>query len=123
MGWLKILSNIGKRVAKAGDETYNPKKKRKTKKRKTKKRKTMKKGQLKKFATKVGSEALDYYSYKQAKKQIPSTASVMGKTVILPTIKSDTFNILGKEIPKKTVYLTGGLLIAGVIGYKFIKRK
>ena len=126
MAWLKLIGNIGKRVVKAGEETYNqPKrrKKRKTKKPKTKKVKTMQKGKLKKIACAVGREALDYYSYKQAKKEIPTPAQVMGKTVNLPTVASDTVNILGKQVNKKTVYLTGGLLLAGLIGYKFLKRK
>lgn len=124
MGWLKVLGNISKKVYKAGEETYAPKRRKKrTKKTKTKKVKTMQKGKLKKIAGAVGREALDYYSYKQAKKQIPTSAQVMGKTVILPTVATDTVNILGNQVPKKTVYLTGGLLLAGLIGYKFLKRK
>lgn len=127
MGWLKILGNIGRRVAKAGEETYGTKKrKKKPKKRKTvKKRKTMKKGTLKKIAGKIGTEALDYYSYKQAKKQIPSAVKYGDSTIKLPTVTTsqDTFYIFGKNVPKKTVYLTGGILAAALIGYKLIKRK
>ena len=125
MVWMKLIGNIGKKIVKAGDETYNPKSKRtkKTKKRKTKKRKTMKKGALKKFAGNVGREALQYISYKQAKGEIPVKTKIGGETVKLPTIEKNTFKILGREIPKKTVYLTGGVLIAGLIGYKLLKRK